>query len=200
MSPAQPSLFDDAAPALPEGLRTRADLLTEGEERALTSRIAELAFEPFQFRGFEGRRRVVSFGWRYDFSRGRLGATGAMPDFLLDLRDRAAGFLGVEPAALPHALITEYAPGAAIGWHKDRPEFGEVVGVSLLSPCTFRLRRRSDAGWERRSFIAQPRGAYTLQGPSRSDWEHSIPGVDALRYSVTFRTLADRQARKQALD
>lgn len=184
----QPSLFEPQ-PLLPAGMRLRGDLLGADEEAALLARLADLPFEPFQFRGFEGRRRVVSFGWRYNFSRQRLGEAQPLPEFLLPLRNRAADFLGVKAAALPHALITEYAPGAAIGWHRDRPEFGEVVGVSLGAPCTFRLRRRSGAGWERRSFTARPRSAYTLQGPSRTEWEHSIPAVEALRYSVTFRTL-----------
>ena len=188
MRPSQPNLFEPG-PDLPDGMRIQAELLAPEEEAALLARIADLPFEPFQFRGYEGRRRVVSFGWRYDFSQQRLGAAEPIPEFLLAVRHRAAGFLGVEAGALPHALVTEYAPGAAIGWHKDRPEFGEVVGVSLGAPCTFRLRRRSGAGWERRAFPAEPRSAYTLQGASRTEWEHSIPAVEALRYSVTFRTL-----------
>lgn len=188
MAPGQPSLFEHA-PDLPEGMRLHAEILSVEEEAALLERFGTLPFEPFQFRGYEGRRRVVSFGWRYDFSQGRLGAAEPLPDFLLPLRDRAAAFLGVGAGRLEHALVTEYEAGAAIGWHKDRPEFGEVVGVSLGSPCLFRLRRRAGAGWERRSFSAQPRDAYTLQGPARSEWEHSIPAVGALRYSVTFRVL-----------
>jgi alkylated DNA repair dioxygenase AlkB len=184
----QASLFAPE-PDLPQGMRLRAELVSPEEEAALVERFAELPFEPFQFRGYEGRRRIVSFGWRYDFSHQRLGTAEPLPDFLLPLRDRAAAFLGVSPGRLEHALITEYAPGAAIGWHKDRPEFGEVVGVSFGAPCSFRLRRRAGAGWERRSFTAEPRAAYTLQGPARTDWEHSIPAVEALRYSVTFRAL-----------
>ena len=188
MPPTQPSLFE-APPALPEGMRLQAELITAEAERALTERFSSLPFEPFQFRGFEGRRRVVSFGWRYDFAHGRLGPAEPLPAWLLPLREGAAAFLGVRPEMLEHALLTEYAPGAAIGWHKDRPEFGEVAGVSLGAPCTFRLRRRAGGGWERRSFTAPPRSAYTLQGPARTEWEHSIPPVEALRWSVTFRTL-----------
>jgi alkylated DNA repair dioxygenase AlkB len=184
----QLGLFD-APPALPEGMRLQPQLITPVEERELLALIEALPFEPFQFRGFEGRRRVVSFGWRYDFAQARLGPAEPMPGWLLPLQDRAADFLGMRPEALEHALITEYGPGAAIGWHRDRPEFGEVVGVSLGAPCTFRLRRRAGAGWERRSFTAEPRSAYTLQGPARTEWEHSIPAVEAPRWSVTFRAL-----------
>ena len=121
---------------------------------------------------------------------GGLGEAGEIPEFLLPVRERAARFAGLAPAALEHALIIEYQPGAAIGWHKDRPVFDDVIGLSLRSPCTFRLRRKAGAKWERRSFVAEPRSAYLLRGPSRTAWEHSIPPLDTLRYSVTFRSFA----------
>ena len=192
MARAQPGLFGDD-PALPEGLAYRPEFLSQDEERALVARFETLPFKPFEFRGFLGRRRVVFFGWRYDFNDRALGPAEPMPPFLLPVRDRAAALMGVAPDALPHVLITEYAPGAAIGWHRDRPEFGEVAGVSLLAPCTFRMRRKKPHGWERASFVAEPRSAYVLRGPARTDWEHSIPAVEALRYSVTFRTLSAAQ-------
>lgn len=107
----------------------------------------------------------------------------------MSLRERAAGFAGRSPVEFPHVLLTEYSAGAAIGWHKDKGVFGEVVGVSLLSPCTFRFRRKAGERWERASITAEPGSAYLLAGPARTEWEHSIPAVEALRYSVTFRTL-----------
>src|SRR5690606_24325806 len=116
--------------------------------------------------------------------------TDEIPDFLHPLRVRAAAFAGLAPLALEHVLLTEYAPGAGIGWHRDKPVFGEVVGVSLLAPCAFRLRRRRESGWERAAFEAEPRSAYLLSGPARRDWEHSIAPMQRLRYSATFRTLA----------
>jgi alkylated DNA repair dioxygenase AlkB len=97
---------------------------------------------------------------------------------------------GLAPEALVHALVNEYPPGAPIGWHRDKAAFGQVVGVSLLSPCTLRFRRPDGSGWERRSLTLEPRSAYWLAGEARLAWEHSIPPVEALRYSVTFRTLA----------
>jgi alkylated DNA repair dioxygenase AlkB len=108
----------------------------------------------------------------------------------LAVRERAAHFAGLEPSALEHALLIEYAPGAGIGWHKDRPAFDDVIGISLLSPCRFRLRRKCGDRWERRSFTAEPRSAYLLRGPSRADWEHSIPPLEMLRYSITFRSMS----------
>jgi alkylated DNA repair dioxygenase AlkB len=134
-----------------------------------------------------GKRRVVSFGWRYDFNEAKLQQAQPIPDFLLPLRQNAGHFAGVDPGTLEHVLVTEYGPGAAIGWHRDRPIFADVIGVSLLSACTFRFRKQTGTGWQRSSVRLAPRSAYLLRGPARTDWEHSIPGVESLRYSITFR-------------
>lgn len=148
-----------------------------------------MPFKAFDFHGFEGKRRVVSFGWRYDFGTERLQPTEPMPAFLEPVRALAAEFAGLEPERLQQALVTEYSPGAPIGWHRDKAVFGAIVGVSLLSPCTFRLRRKVGAKWERVSLTAEPGSAYLLSGPARQEWEHSIPPVEELRFSITFREL-----------
>ena len=88
-----------------------------------------------------------------------------------------------------HALLIEYAPGAGIGWHRDRPEFGDVIGISLLAPARLRFRRKVGTKWERTALTAEPRSAYLLRGPARTEWEHSIPPMETLRYSITLRTL-----------
>lgn len=195
VNPRQSALFAEH-PGLPDGFRYQPELIQPEQEPMLLEAFAGFDFKPFEFRGFLGQRRVVSFGVRYDFEAARLREAGPIPDSLLPLRARVAGFAGLAPEALPHVLVTEYTQGAAIGWHRDRPEFGDVTGVSLGSPCVFRLRRKAGTGWTRASLVLEPRSAYTLQGASRTEWEHSIPGVDALRYSVTFRTLAaGREAR-----
>jgi alkylated DNA repair dioxygenase AlkB len=188
MTSNQLSLFDKA-PKLPEGMTYAEDVILPAEERALVARLAELPLKEFEFQGYLGKRRVVSFGWHYDFNKARLNRTEDIPDFLLPLREAAAAFAGLQPADLQHALVTEYTPGAGIGWHRDRPNFADVVGVSLLATCSFRLRRKTGSTWQRASLAAAPRSAYLLRGPSRTEWEHSIPPVDTLRYSVTFRTL-----------
>ncbi len=152
-------------------------------------RFRDLPFRTFEFRGYRGNRRVLSFGWQYDFNRMELQRTEEMPDFLRPLRERVACFTGLETSDLQHVLLTEYAPGAGIGWHKDKPVFAEVVGISLGSPCVFRFRRNTGSTWGRASVVAEPRSVCLLQGPSRTEWEHSIPAVDRLRYSITFRSL-----------
>ncbi len=134
----------------------------------------------------------MSFGWHYDFAARTLRKADDMPEFLQALRVPAARFAGLAPAALQHVLVTEYGPGAAIGWHRDKAVFGEVVGVSLLSPCVLRLRRAVGMKrWERVKLEAEPRSAYFLSGPARTEWEHSIPPVEVPRYSITFRNLRE---------
>jgi alkylated DNA repair dioxygenase AlkB len=165
----------------------RPDFVSAEEERMLAAWLATLPFKPFLFQGYEGRRQVVSFGWQYDFSRSHLLKADDTPAELLPLRARAAGLAGHRPEDLQQVLINKYEPGAPIGWHRDRPVFAEVVGVSLLAPCVFRLRQRTGGGFERISLTLAPRSAYLLSGPSRTEWEHSIPPAIALRYSITFR-------------
>ena len=176
----------------PEGFLYRPELIDAAEEAALLEQVRALPFRAFEFHGYTGNRRVVSFGWKYDFEKRRLQEAAGIPEFLLPLRVAAARFAGLEPGHLQQALVSEYDAGAGIGWHRDKAAFGEVVGVSLLAPCTFRLRRKSGDRWERRNLTAEPRSAYLLSGPARTEWEHSIPAVDSLRYSVTFRNLRER--------
>ena len=188
MNGSQLDLFA-SGPSLPAGFRYQPGLVSPGDERCLIERFAELPFREFEFRGYVGRRRTVSFGWEYDFSTEQVRPAQDIPDFLRPLREKAASFAGLEASDLPHALVTEYQASAAIGWHKDKGVFGDVVGISLLAPCVFRLRRRTGATWERASVTAEPRSAYLLRGSARVEWEHSIPAVESLRYSVTFRTM-----------
>jgi len=190
MPAGQPDLFA-AAPALPPGFRHWDEAVPREEERALLEAFAALDFAAFAFHGHAGRRRVVSFGRAYDFEREALRDAPPIPPFLLALRGRVAALAGLAPETLGQVLVTEYPPGAAIGWHRDKAVFGEVVGVSLLAPCVFRLRRKAGERWERVNLVAEPRSAYLLSGPARLEWEHSIPPVDTLRYSITFRNLRE---------
>jgi alkylated DNA repair dioxygenase AlkB len=192
MVPVQPEL-PGLASAAPEGFAYRAGLVTPEHEAELLAVFRRLPFRPFEFHGFEGKRRVVSFGFRYDYGVSRLVAAPDIPDVLLPLRAAAAAFAGIAPESLRQALVTEYKPGAGLGWHRDRAEFGEVVGVSLASRCRFLLRRQSGGQsggkWQRYGAMLEPRSAYVLRGAARSVWEHSVPALTALRFSVTFRSM-----------
>lgn len=173
---------------LPAGFAYKANAIDPAQERALLEEIAVLPFKAFEFRGFEGKRRTVSYGWRYDFNHQKLQQAEPLADFLHPIREIGARFAGLAPAVLEQVTVIEYSPGSAIGWHKDRPMFGDVVGVSLASPTRFRFRRRSGRAWERVSLLVEPRSIYLLRGPARDEWEHSIPPVETLRYSITMRT------------
>jgi alkylated DNA repair dioxygenase AlkB len=188
-SAAQLGLFGSLE-GFPEGFSYEENILSLEEERTLVRAFAGLPLKAFEFQGFQGKRRVVSFGLHYDFNTRGLGSAEAIPEFMMAVREKAAGFAEVSAESLQHVLVTEYAPGAGIGWHSDRPEFGIIIGVSLVAPCHFRLRRKiAPTKWQRASLIAQPRSIYLMQGTARHEWQHSIPPVDSLRYSVTFRTL-----------
>ncbi len=182
----------ETAPEFPEGFRYRLEVITPADEDRLLARVRELPFRDFEFHGYTGKRRVVSFGWHYDFTGRRLRKADDIPDYLLALRETAASFARLEPEQFQHVLVTEYGPGAGIGWHRDKAVFGEVVGISLLSPCVFRMRREvTKRKWERVNLVAEPRSAYLLSGPARYEWEHSIPQMEALRYSITFRNVRE---------
>lgn len=176
-----------AGPQLPEGFQYQRDLISPELEASLLESFGELPFKEFEFHGYTGKRRVVSYGWKYDFSEARLRKSEDIPDFLQPVREIAARFAHLEPSDLHHVLVTEYSPGSAIGWHRDKDVFADVIGISLLSSCNFRLRRKVGSKWERASVLAEPRSAYLMRGPSRTEWEHSIPPVDSLRYSITLR-------------
>lgn len=182
----QPDLFASESP--PEGFAYAEGRIDAALEKALLRTIGTLPFKPFEFHGFFGNRRVVSYGWRYDYAGRALRESDPMPDFLQPLRVAAARFAGLPAERFQQALVTEYAPGAGIGWHRDKPMFEDVVAFSLLAPCTLRLRHKEAGGWARRSQAVAPRSAYLLRGPARFEWEHSIPPLGELRYSVTLRT------------
>jgi len=185
---AQTDLF--AAPVTaPEGLRYHADVLSAEEEEAIARELAQLPFKPFDFHGHQANRQVVSFGDRYDYDRGAVVETTSFPPFLLALRSKVAETFGGPAVSFRQVLINEYRPGAGIGWHRDKAQFDEVVGVSLLHPCALRFRRKAGDIWERASLKVEPRSAYLLSGAARTLWEHSIPPLDRLRYSITLRTL-----------
>ena len=187
MSDAQLSLLDDDG--RPQGLTYRADFLGEAAQAELVERIAALPFRPFEFQGFLGKRETVSFGWSYRFDGTGLVATEPIPDWLLPIRARAAAFAGLAAERLEHVLLIRYGEGAGLGWHRDRPVFDDVIGISLLSPAPLRFRRKRGEKWRRFTMTPAPGSIYALRGPARTEWEHSIPPVESQRYSIKIRNL-----------
>src|SRR5918999_4337741 len=179
--------------APPDGFQYVADVLTAAQEGDLVALMEELPWETVIFRGYEARRRVVHFGHRYDFEARGVSPGLPIPDALVALRARAATFADDDPEDYVEVLATEYRPGATIGWHSDAPAFGStVLGVSLASACRMRFRRRAANGWVRWDRVLEPRSAYVIGGEARSKWQHSIPPTEALRYSITYRTVRSR--------
>jgi DNA oxidative demethylase len=190
MQPDQGDLFGGTGG--PEGLTYRPDFLSAADEQALLAHVAGLPFRPFEFQGFTGKRETVSFGWSYRFDGTGLMPAEPLPDWLLPLRDKATAFAGLPAEAIEHALLIRYGEGAGLGWHRDRPAFGDVIGISLLAPAPLRFRLKTGTRWRRFTVEVEPRSIYLLRGPARALWEHSIPPVEMLRYSITFRTLKAR--------
>jgi alkylated DNA repair protein (DNA oxidative demethylase) len=175
--------------AAPEGLVYRPDFVTGDEERELLVRLEALPYAEVRMRGVVARRTVVHYGYHYGYDSWQLTPTAPLPAFLEPLRARAGELAGVPAEALAEVLVSRYPPGAGIGWHRDAPMFGTVVGISLGAPSGLRFKRPAGADSERFKLILPPRSAYLLQSAARSNWQHSLPPVAALRHSITFRTV-----------
>lgn len=180
---------------VPDGFIYRRDFISEAEEHELIREIQKLHLTPFKYYQFTGKRRTASFGWQYEFGKSEITTAPEMPAFLLPVRTRAGKLFNLDPNNLIQASIIEYSTGSPIGWHRDIPHFGVVVGISLGSACRMRFRKynrvrsKNSNRDEMLSIELQPRSIYLMSGASREIWQHSIPPVKQLRYSIMMRTL-----------
>jgi DNA oxidative demethylase len=179
---------------LPSGFIYASEFISTDEEKDLLQMIQKLTFSDIKMHGVIARRRATHYGWTYDFSTYRIEPGPPIPEFLLGVRRRLAELVQREPESLSQALVLEYPPGATIGWHRDAPAFGTVAALSLLSPCRLKLRCETDPG-SAVNVAIEPRSAYALTGPARNQWQHSIPALKSLRYSITFRTIRDSEPK-----
>ena len=178
-------------PELPEGFVYKLELISYHEEQELVRAIEELRFAEVKMRDVVAKRRVAHFGRSYEYETAALGSAPPVPEFLLPLRQRVAEFAGRDPEEFAEVLVTDYPPGAPIGWHRDVPQFEIIIGISLKSSCRFRFKPYRGEG----TIVAvslEPRSAYILSGAARWQYQHSIPAVKTLRYSITFRTWRSR--------
>lgn len=190
-APMQADLFAAATPPLPEGMVYQTEFLTPAEEAAWVERVASLALKEMNYRGYTARRRVASYGGSYDFQANRLDPAAPLPAQLEPLRAKVASWLGVPPESFTQALVAEYREGTPLGWHRDVPDFEDIVGVSLLGEAVMRFRpfpprEPKKAGVVK--LVVAPRSIYLLRGPARWAWQHCISPTRGLRYSITFRT------------
>jgi alkylated DNA repair dioxygenase AlkB len=174
------------------GLEYRPDFISAAEAKELVEHLSATELSPFKFQGWTGKRLTRTFGWRYDFDERSFAPSEPIPAWLQPLRSEAARFAGVVAEDFVHVLLVRYDPGAGIGWHRDRPVFEKVVGVSLGTAAVLRFRRRRPGGFDRASLEVDPRSAYLLSAAARHEWEHSIVPAETLRFSITFRTFSDK--------
>jgi len=189
MPASQSDLFDTVR--LP-GLAQINNIVTSAEEQVLIAAIDAVELSPFRFHQWTGKRLTASFGWSYNFETGRLAPSTPIPGWLLPLRERAGRFAHLAPDDLVQVLLIRYDIGAGIGWHRDRPVFEHVIGVSLGAPATMRFRCRRAGGFDRAAADLPPPSIYHLSGEARHRWEHSIAEMEVTRWSITFHSLFDK--------
>jgi alkylated DNA repair dioxygenase AlkB len=188
-----PTLFEVAK--LPDGFIYRPNFISEAEERELVRGIQKLQLTPFKYYQFTGKRRTASFGWQYEFGVNEITRAPEMPAFFLPIRTRAGKLFNIDPNSLLQASVIEYSTGSPIGWHRDIPQFGVVVGISLGAACRLkfrkyrRVRSKNPIRDEILSIDLEPRSIYLMSGAAREIWQHSIPPVKELRYAIMMRTL-----------
>ena len=193
----QPQLFADRS-AGPGGFLYAGEFISEAQEAQLLELIRALPFEQAQYREWRARRRIVSFGGRYDYSQNTLGAAPPIPPLLYPLRAQLARWAGLSEEGMQHATVAEYGPGTPLGWHRDVPEFEDVLGVSLLGHARMRFRPWPPVPGQRATWKIdlEPRSAYQIRGTARWRWQHAVSPTRELRYSITFRTRRQRREPK----
>jgi alkylated DNA repair dioxygenase AlkB len=182
-----------SASRLPAGFVYEPEFVTTDDETALITVIQDLPLREAQYKQYTAKRRIVTYGGRYDFSSNELMPAGPIPEFLHPLRERIAQWTGIAVTDWNHALVAEYAPGTQLGWHRDVPEFEAIVGISLAGACRMRLRPyppRKGRDPDALAFTIEARSVYSLRDDSRWRWQHAISPTKDLRYSITFRTMS----------
>lgn len=174
---------------LPQGFLYQPNFVSEAEEADLLHTIETLEFGAYDFRGYIAKRRLVAYGGGYESGNRRMAITAeVIPEFLRPIRDRAAAVVGISADQIVQAMVTEYSVGTPIGWHRDSPQFEDIIGISLRSACRLRLKPYQNEG-KLMSVLLEPRSIYAMRGEARWKFQHSIPAVKELRYSITLRTL-----------
>jgi alkylated DNA repair dioxygenase AlkB len=193
---AQDDLFGPVEPVLPAGMRYQEEFLSREEEAQLVARIEQLPLAPMKYQQYTALRRIVSYGGSYDFSAQKLEVAEPLPAWLDPLRLRAAAWAGVAPASITQALVAEYQPGTPLGWHRDVPDFEDIIGVSLANEAVLRFRPYPHVTGSKAEVLkvaVAPRSIYLLRGAARWGWQHNVPPTKALRYSITLRTAGMRR-------
>jgi alkylated DNA repair dioxygenase AlkB len=191
----------DADATVVSGFTYRPDFLAAEEESELMAHIDAIEFRDVRMHGVVAKRRVIHYGWDYDYEGWKIFPTDPVPPWLQPLVARCEDAAALQAGALQQVMVAQYPAGAAIGWHRDAPMFGTpVVGISLAAPCNMRFRRKREAGFDTARHLLEPRSLYLLDGAARQQWQHSIPAVKALRYSITFRIVRRERIGKLKIE
>jgi alkylated DNA repair dioxygenase AlkB len=185
------SLFP-SEPSFPAGFSYHDNFLNEAEEQELIRYVEALELHTFQFRGYEAKRNVASFGYDYSFEKNALKKGKEIPGFFSPLISKVQQKLSDTTLSFAELLVTQYPPGSVINWHRDAFPFELIAGISLASDCIFRLRPHDKLKQNRRSLLSFPvkrRSLYIMEKDVRHNWQHSIAPVGNVRYSITLRTL-----------
>ena len=175
---------------LPEGFDYLPDFLSVSEERAILDRIDALKFGTVEMRGMVAKQKVLHFGWMYGYESWRITRENPLQIGSWLCANGRPVLMQEHAENIEEVLLSQYSPGAGIGWHRDAPMFGPaVVGISLLGTCRLRFQRKRGDVREQAECSLEPRSAYVLNGQARAMWQHSIPDTKATRYSITLRTL-----------
>jgi alkylated DNA repair dioxygenase AlkB len=184
-------------PVFPPGFSYFPEFINKGEELKLLEEVSKVELHTFNFHGYEAKRRVTSFGYDYSFDKRALSRGEDIPLAFENLIEKVAGKIAIKKEEFRELLVTEYPVGSVINWHRDAFPFEVIAGISLASDCTFRLRPQQKNKQTRGSIISFPvkqRSLYIIKGAARTDWQHSITPVKAVRYSITLRTLRSERS------
>lgn len=174
-------------PDWPSGFDYFPDFISREEEEMFLAFARKLPWENYEMHGVVALRKIFRYGVNYSFE-GKDAIARDIPkefDFIIE---RGAKALNVDPSEIVQVLFTHYPVGAPIGWHRDAPMFESLLGISLASSCTMKLKAY-DPRIPMQKIDLAPRSAYIMTGESRWKWEHHIPAVKEERYSLTMRTL-----------
>ena len=171
----QLSLITTETATAPVGLEYHSDFLAASEEEGLLAHIDNSEWLT------DLSRRVLHFGYRYDYTNRRLDETariGPLPEWLTQLSNMVREAASKEAKQLldpqqpfEQAIINEYLPGQGIAPHIDRDCFGPIVATVSLGSAV-NMDFCCDSTGDEYVQRLEPRSLVLLYGDARFKWRH----------------------------